>query len=140
MSDADFDPDKLRIDSTTVNGWLKNAQNEQPPRAPIRKGKFLRGPVPLAWLHRAADLPGKALAVGLALWFLRGVQKRRTVRLTRRTLRRLGVGRKPGYLGLKNLEGAGLVRVRRQKGKSPVVTICFPRTENTPAKAPDFSE
>ena len=127
MSDPDFDPDKLRIDAATVDGWLKNARDERPAPTPqFRKGKFLRGPVPLAWLRRAAELRGKALAVGLALWFLRGVLKRRTVRLTGRTLRRFGIGRKPGYLGLKNLEAAGLARVRRQAGRSPVVTIRFP--------------
>ncbi len=128
MNDPDFDSDRLRIDPATVDGWLKNSRRRKPvPTRPARKGKFLRGPVPLAWLRRAAELPGKGLAVGLALWFLRGVRKRWTVRLTRRTLLRFGVGRKPGYLGLKYLEAAGLVRVRRHVGKSPVVTILFPQ-------------
>src|SRR5262249_6109732 len=127
MSDPDFDPDKLRIDPTTVDGWLKHARDDKPaPIPPPRRGKFLRGPVPLPWLRRAAEHSGQALAVGLALWSLRGVLNRRTVRLTRRTLGRLGIGRKPGYLGLKNLEAAGLVRVRRQAGRSPVVTIRLP--------------
>src|SRR5688500_12227922 len=108
MNNSDFDPDKQRIDPATVDGWLKNARHGKPARAGrVRPGRFLRGPIPLAWLHRAAGLPGKALAIGLALWFLHGCRKRWTVRLTRRTLQRFGVGRKPGYLGLQNLEGAG---------------------------------
>ena len=134
MRESDFDPDKLRIDRATVDGWLEKTDRSKPaPAHPAQKGKFLRGPVPLAWLQRAAELRGKALAVGLALWFLRGCQKRWTVRLTRRTLQRFAVGRKPGYLGLKNLEAAGLVRVRRRVGRSPVVTICHRHQPGEPA-------
>jgi hypothetical protein len=124
MSDPDFDPARLRIDPETVNGWLEKARAGKPSTRPARRSRFLRGPVPLDWLGRAAGLPGKALAVGLALWFLRGCRKRDTVTLSRRTLERLGVGRKPGYRGLRALEAAGLVRVRRHVGKSPVVRIC----------------
>jgi hypothetical protein len=40
-------------------------------------------------------------------------------------LLQFGVGRKPGYLVLKNLEAAGLVQVCRHVGKSPIVTICL---------------
>lgn len=125
MSDPEFIPDELRIDPATVEGWFQHKRSgggsaNTPPRP---KGKFLRGPVPLDWLRRAAGLPGKALAVGLALWFLCGCRKRKTVRLTRRTLDRLGVARKPGYRGLRALERAGLVAVARQPGRSPVVTI-----------------
>jgi hypothetical protein len=124
MSNPEFDPDKLRSDPVTVDGWFTNARNGKAKPPAARRGKFVRGPIPLDWLRRAAELPGKALAVGVALWFLRGCRKRTTVKLTRRTLDRLGVGRKPGYRGLQALEKAGLVRVRRQQGKSPVVTIC----------------
>jgi hypothetical protein len=124
MNDPNFDPARLRIDPATVEGWLKDTGNGKPlPTRRTRKGKFLAGPVPLRWLGSAAALPGKALAVGLALWFLRGVRRRWAVRLTARVLRRFGVKRKPGYLGLKNLEAAGLVSVVRQVGRSPTVTI-----------------
>ena len=133
MNKPDFDPAKLRIPPDTVDDWRKNAKNgKAPPTHPPRKGKFLRGPVPVAWLRRAAELPGKALAVGLALWFLRGCRKRWTVQLTRRTLQHFAVNRKPGYLGLDNLEAAGLVRVQRQVGKCPVVTICLPSKAKKP--------
>src|SRR5262249_57800537 len=104
MSNPGFEPDKQRIDPAIVNGWLKKARGgKSAPSRPARRGKFLRGPVPLAWLRRAAEFPGKALAVGLALWFLHGVKKRWTVRLTRGTLVRFGVGEKPAHRGLSNL-------------------------------------
>jgi hypothetical protein len=37
-----------------------------------RTDRFLKGPVPMPWLATAARLPGKALAVGIALWRLGG--------------------------------------------------------------------
>jgi hypothetical protein len=136
MSDSDFNPARLRIDPATVNGWFENARPRTKRAArPGRKGKFLAGPVPLRWLRRAAALPGKALAVGLALWFLRGCRKQWTVRLTRKTLERFGVKRKPGYLGLRKLETAGLVRVRRHPGRSPMVTLVTANREDAPPTA-----
>jgi hypothetical protein len=44
--------------------------------------EFLCGPVPLPWLRRAATLRGKALAIGIALWFKAGVTKRGEVKAT----------------------------------------------------------
>jgi hypothetical protein len=68
-------------------------------------------------------LPGKALAVGVALWFLRGVRRSYTVTLGSATLEQFGVDRFAKYRALKNLEQAGLVRVKRRRKKNPVVTI-----------------
>ena len=42
----------------------------------IRPDLFLKGPIPLPWLAVAATLPGKALAVGIIIWFLQGIQKK----------------------------------------------------------------
>jgi len=124
MQKADFDPAKLRIDKGTVDKWISNSQDKTStsPR-PAYKGKFLRGPVPLDWLRRAAELPGCALAVGLALWFLHGCMNQPTVKLTRQTLELFGVKRQAGYLGLKNLEKSGLIRADRHPGRCPIVTI-----------------
>src|SRR5262249_29957289 len=72
----------------------------------------------------AAMLPGKApLAVGLALWFEVGRRKSREVKLTSAILERFGVNRKAKYRALESLEKAGLVRVRREPRRKPVVTI-----------------
>jgi DNA-binding transcriptional ArsR family regulator len=87
---------------------------------------FLRGPIPLPWLARASVLPGKALAVALALYFLSGLRGNQLhdLRLSSATLKRLGVGdRSTKYRALRALERAGLVRVVRQRGKNPLVTI-----------------
>src|SRR4051794_32233366 len=40
-------------------------------------GKFLRAPIPLDWLGKACNLPGKCLVTALALWFLYGVSNKK---------------------------------------------------------------
>ena len=49
-------------------------------RVPV--DKFIKGPLPLKWIIRANSLPGKVGSVGVALWFLVGVQGSRTIKLT----------------------------------------------------------
>jgi hypothetical protein len=84
---------------------------------------FLRGPIPLLWLTRAAKLHGKALAVGLALWFRRGVTGTTSVTFSRSLLARFEISRHANYRALKSLEQAGLVRVVSRLGKVPIVEI-----------------
>ena len=93
--------------------------------------EFLCGPIPLDWLQAAAAFPGKTLAVGIALWFKAGATKCRVVQAPGRLLRKFGVSRKAGYGGLKNLEAAGLVEVKRHAGCCPEVTIlALDKSEN----------
>lgn len=91
-----------------------------------RGEEFLCGPIPLAWLRKAAALPGKVLAVGVALWFKAGATKRAEVQMTGKLLAKFGINRKAGYRGLKALECAGLVTVKRHAGRCAVVTILEP--------------
>lgn len=94
-------------------------------RLPKHKGRewFLKGPIPGAWLTRAAKLPGKALHVALAAWHLAGLSRRSTVSLSRQVAERFGASRYAVNAGLAKLESAGLVTVERKPGCSPVVTI-----------------
>jgi len=85
--------------------------------------KFLKGPIPWDWLTHAAKLPGKALCVATALWFLAGVKGKRTVALSGIVLKDLGVKRNAAYRGLAALERAGLVSAIRHLGRSPIVTL-----------------
>jgi DNA-binding transcriptional ArsR family regulator len=87
------------------------------------KGKFLKGPIPLEWLKIAAPLPGKAIQISLCIWFLKGVQRKNTVKLSYKLLKGFSVSRSSSYRGLKSLEAAGLVDVSRRMGSSPLVTI-----------------
>ncbi len=94
---------------------------------------FIKGPIPLNWLAKASALGGKGpLAVGLVVWFLAGLKKTRSeLKLTTKNLLRLGVNRKLAYRGVKKLEQAGLLRVTRKHGSSPVVSILDVVEEDT---------
>lgn len=94
------------------------------PKAKRIAGEFLKGPIPLPWLTAVTRLSGKApLAVALAVCFEAGRRKSNEVKLTTAILRRFSVNRKAKYSALKSLEKAGLVRVRREPRRNPVVTI-----------------
>lgn len=86
---------------------------------------FLKGPLPLAWIIKAASLPGKyPLAVGLAIWFRSGLENKQTgIPLTTKTIERFHVNRQAGYRALATLEAAGLVSVDRKPGRCPLVSI-----------------
>lgn len=95
---------------------------KRPPRH--RAGEwFLKGPIPGEWLQAASRQPGCAINVGLALWYLVGMDNRQPIRLTRGALGRLGVSRHAGRRGLLALERAGLVEVVRHAGRCPMVTL-----------------
>jgi hypothetical protein len=86
---------------------------------------FLRGPIPLAWLARAHRAGGSALAVGLSLWFVRGVSgKRGPVKVDSSSRRRFELTRDQTGYGLRALEAAGLVGyVKKGRGHCAVVEI-----------------
>lgn len=87
------------------------------------KKRYLKGPVPLDWLTRAAELPGSAVKVGLAIWYLAGRQRSKTVRLTNTILDNFGVDRQGKYRALKALAEARLIDYQGEHGKNPAVTI-----------------
>src|SRR6187399_3094149 len=76
--------------------------------------QFLKGPVPLPWLQRAANLPGRTLDLAIALWYRIGVEKTLTVTLTNVLLKEFGVDASAKARALVQLEQAGLVRVQRR--------------------------
>ena len=90
---------------------------------PMIDGKFLRGPIPWAWLASAGQLPGQALHVAIVLWLLRGLNRSMTVKIEKAHLREMGVSHTSYYRGLTALEQAMLVSVVRAKGRNAEVTI-----------------
>jgi len=86
---------------------------------------FLRGPIPLEWLARAHAAGGSALAVGLALWFVRGVSgKPGPAKVSSSVRRRFELSRDQTGYGLRALEAAGLVNyVKKGRGRCAVVEI-----------------
>lgn len=92
---------------------------------------FLKGPIPMAWLKLAAELPGKALHLGIAIWWLYPMSKTRTFRLTRKALDYVGISRDAAYDALRRLEERRLVRVERLPGQRPKVQILLASTGET---------
>jgi hypothetical protein len=86
-------------------------------------GRFIKGPLPFKWMCVAASLPGRALAVGLALWFEAGCKKCNTVTLTSKLLSSFGVERGAKMRALHNLKDAGLIKYSVTPGKNPEVCI-----------------
>ena len=85
---------------------------------------YLRGPIPLAWLQKAARLPGRALAVGMAVWHLAGLRgTQQHLSLSTERLAPFGVSRYAKDRALRLLAEAGLVTVDRKKGRSPSVSL-----------------
>ncbi|MDZ7655706.1 MAG: hypothetical protein U0997_07150 [Sulfurimicrobium sp.] len=85
--------------------------------------KFIKGPIPFDWMQTANALPGKAGQVGIALWFLAGVKKSKTVKITSEAERLAGCVRQTFAKGLAALEVAGLVAVERKPGQKATVEI-----------------
>ena len=84
---------------------------------------FLKGPIPIHWLASAKKASPTALSVGLYLWHLSGLTKKKTFKATNRTLPMWRLDRYAKYRGLKELEKSGLIKVKRQNKNSPEVTI-----------------
>jgi DNA-binding FadR family transcriptional regulator len=77
----------------------------------------------MAWLEKAAELPGKPINVALALWWLHGMNDGKAFKLTRKALDYLHVSRDAAYDGLERLEQHGLIQVERKPGSRPTISI-----------------
>jgi hypothetical protein len=97
-----------------------------------KKELFLRGPIPLEWLGKAAALSGKTLNVAIALWWCHGMAKGRPFKLTRMALKYMNVERDAASAGLIRLEQAGLIQVERKPGQRPIISILLtlPRSKS----------
>ena len=98
--------------------------------------RFLKGPIPFRWLAIAANLPGKALNVGLAIWHWAETRKTNTIRLSVSKLKKdFGTKYDAAYRGLHQLEEAGLISVVSRRGRKPIVTVLDPRDVETQASS-----
>jgi hypothetical protein len=89
----------------------------------IRRPRHVQVALPVPWLERVAQLPGKALHVGVMLLYLVALRRSAEVRFSQSTLRRFHTSRDASYDALKRMSAAGLVRVVKTPGRSPVVTL-----------------
>ena len=120
-----FDLSRLRLRGLPSRS--PSPPRTRPPR-PGRGEQFLKGPIPWVWLTKAMALPGKALHVGIALWFRAGIERTGTIRLSLTRLRSTGLSRSSACRGLRALEKADLINVERHMGRAPIVTLIVPRS------------
>jgi hypothetical protein len=85
--------------------------------------KFIKGPIPFSWLQSASQSFGSGANVGIAIWFLVGVRKSRTVKISKEAIDLSGCTRQTFYKTLQQLEQIGLIAVRRKFGQRPTITI-----------------
>jgi DNA-binding MarR family transcriptional regulator len=92
--------------------------------------RFLKGPIAMREIAVAACLPGKALAVFLAIHHQTALTSKPIITLPAKLLMELGVSRDAKARGLKALEQAGLVHVSRSKGKAARIELRKTKGEN----------
>lgn len=94
---------------------------------PPKPRLFLRRPpaplLPLNFLSRAARLPGKTLAVALALCVLAQTVKSPNVVLSSSSTDRFAISSDAVLDGLTRLSDAGLIQTSRSRGRHAEVTI-----------------
>jgi DNA-binding MarR family transcriptional regulator len=88
-----------------------------------RRERFLKGPIPFKDIAEAARLPGRALALYLAVHHQMALTGRPIVTLPATLLRELGISRSTKGRCLYALEQAGLVNVARSKGKAARIEL-----------------
>ena len=90
----------------------------------IRRGeRFLKGPIPLRDIAAAAKLPGKSLALFLAVRHQTDLTSKPIITLPAGLLAQLGISRSAKARCLKSLEQAGLVDVERSKGRAARIQL-----------------
>jgi DNA-binding MarR family transcriptional regulator len=88
-----------------------------------RTERFLKGPIALPEIAAASRLPGKALAVLLAIHHQSDLTGKPSVTLPARLLADLGISRGAKSRGLQLLEKAGLVTLARSRGRAAKVQL-----------------
>ncbi len=97
------------------------------PNLPARPRPAVRRPAPpsatMAFLARAAALPGKSLALAAALVAAATSARSPTVSCGRWVRAQFALSPDALCDGLTRLEAAGLIRASRRRGRHPVVTL-----------------
>lgn len=79
--------------------------------------------LPMTFLSRAATLPGKTLAVAVALSSLADLARSPKVTLGRWALARFSISPDATFDALTRLAEAGLVNADRRRGRRPIVVL-----------------
>jgi len=109
--------------------------NNPPLRARIRFNPSEPQLVRLDWWEKAAASlgSGKSMHFCVGLWLMVALRRAPSVQLSRRMMARVNVSRYAASDALQSLETAGLVKVARLPGRSPLITLVEPGT-STPLR------
>jgi len=77
----------------------------------------------MSWLSKAANIPGKALCIGVTIRYLAGMVGLQNIKLNRRLLEDMNISQDACSDGLRRLEAAGLIRLTRKPGQRPIIDI-----------------
>lgn len=108
--------DKLQQDLSATSSAPKVSR-------PKRNFEFFAGPINIEWLYKAGQLNGATLQVAIVIHHLGKMRGLAWVPLSNGDMARMGVSPDAKTRGLKSLEHAGLIEVKRQSGKSPQVKV-----------------
>ena len=86
--------------------------------------------VRLDWWEKAAAAmtTGKAMHLCVGLWLLITIRQSASVQLSRRMMARINISRYAAGDALRRMETAGLVKIARLQGRSPLITLVEPGT------------
>lgn len=115
-----WDPNKLALPSGTA---APSQRSRKAHRAVHPQGRFVKGPIDVAWLLHARKLGVTAYHVGLGLWYLQGLKRASTFLVSNLMMQDWGVSGDAKARALQALERAGLVIVERRGKRSPRVTL-----------------
>jgi hypothetical protein len=94
---------------------------------PIQGEPFLMGKIPMPWLQSASRLGGKALNVGVQLWFRARMCGSGRVSVSVSALSQaMGFERTSGHRAIRALQDAGLIEARQVAGRNTEVTLLWP--------------
>lgn len=92
----------------------------------IRRPRLVTLALPVGWLERVSQLPGKALHVALTLLYMMSTRRSSEVRFSQAALRRLNTSRDASYDALARMADAGLIRLHKRPGRPHIVTLLGP--------------
>ncbi len=84
---------------------------------------FVKGPIPLSWIRKCRTCHSEALALALIIRMFSDMKGGQPVIVSDKASKMLGIGTDTRRRALAALEKAGLVRVVRQPGRAPLVSL-----------------
>src|SRR5271169_3008577 len=118
---SSWDPSSFQIGPSDVTPSRAVAQRGR--RVSSVRGKFIAGPIDVAWLSQARKLGVTTLWVGLALWFVRGLRGSDSFSVSNLMMRDWGVLPDAKSRALRKLQKAGLIAIEGRGKRSPLVTL-----------------